>query len=123
MMQDGEILQNKKKAITHQATMKCKQPQLTVSFLRKKRNQEFLGSDTYQQAVDQVLSWPVQEIWQINLITIAKLFLVIVRKKMLPIRFNLYKTYKMKQFLNSISQILFITNEILEVKPNGFIKM
>jgi len=103
--------------------MTCKQLQLTVSLLRKKHNQEFLGSDIYQQTVDQVLSCPAQKILQIKLITIAKLFHVIVWNKLLPLKFSLYKIYKMMQFLNSISRILFLTNEILDAKPNGFIKM
>ena len=94
--------------------MTCKQPQLTVSCLKKKHNQEFLGSDIYQQAVDQVLLCLAQEIWQINLITIVKLFHVIVCKELLLLKCNLYKSYKMKQFLNSISQIHLLTNEILD---------
>jgi len=53
-MQDGGILQNKKKAITHQATMTCKQRRLIVSCLKKKLNQESLDSEIYQLAVDQV---------------------------------------------------------------------
>jgi len=103
--------------------MMCKQPQLTVSYLKKKHNQEFLGSDIYQQAVDQVLLCPVQEIWQIKLITIAKLFHVIASKELLLLKSKLYKSNKMKHFLSSISQIHLLTKEILDFLLNGFIKM
>ena len=41
--------------------MTIKQPQLTVSCLQKKHNQESLDSDTFLLQVDQVLSSKAQE--------------------------------------------------------------
>ena len=95
--------------------MTCKQLQLTVSCLKKKHNQEYLDLDISRLTVDQELLYPAQEIWPINMISIVKLLPVIVCKELLPLKCNLYKNSKMKQFLNSTSQIHLIINEILDI--------